>query len=451
MKMSRRQFLLRAAAFGAGWALPALQFAARAQSANDYKALVCVFLYGGNDSANTVIPAQSGEYDQYLAMRKGLAIAPDQLVRLFSNGAARFGLHPQFGAMAPLWDAGRLAILFNVGTLVQPMTRDEYLTYRHLRPLNLLSHDDQQRQWQSARYLDDPDAGWGGLMAETVMASGAGSTLPVGISVAGNDIFLAGKVSPSFAIPATGRVGLEGGGEAPQFDQARFVAMQQLLAAAGNGAAHLTRVAADQMSRGIAGAQALEALVNQASGAVQAAFAGTSSSISNQLLRVAQIIEGRGAAAASRQIFFVSHGNYDTHDHQLERHAALLRDLGAALGAFQNAMNAIGAAEAVTTFTLSDFGRTLKPANGGSDHGWGGHHFIFGGAVRGGQTYGSFPSLVPDSPEHMDADGRFIPTISVDQYGATLANWFGVPPEAMPRIFPNLERFVTRNLGFMGP
>jgi uncharacterized protein (DUF1501 family) len=449
---NRRRLLASAGALGLGSVMPGLGLiGAHAQTATDYKALVCVFLYGGNDGANTIIPAQAGEYAQYQAARPSIAVAQNLLVPLASGGQVRFGLHPNLAPLQAVWDAGKLGVLFNVGPLLQPTTRAQFVSSAAFRPANLLSHDDQQRQWQSAVYTDDARHGWGGLVAERVQSLNAAGSLPVGLSVAGNDLFLNSPLSLPVTMPAAGAFGLEGFGPSIADDQARLAALRNMLSLAQGSNAKLARAAAAQINSAVSAASMLNGVANATSTVVQASFQGLTSGIATQLLRVAKIIEGRGQLGARRQIFFVSQGGYDTHGDQIARHNVLLRDLGAALRAFYNAMSAIGTADMTTTFTLSDFGRTLKATTDSTDHGWGNHHFIMGGAVRGGQTYGTFPSLALGAQvqDSTDNDGRFIPTTSIDQYGATLAQWFGVAPAELPSIFPNLNRFAVKNLAFM--
>jgi len=447
----RRRFLLGSAALGATSALPGLGVLdAAAQAAGDYKALVCVFLYGGNDSNNTVVPIQSAEYQQYAAPRAGLAIPQGNLVPLNQGAATRFGLHPSLAPLQPVWDAGRLAVVFNVGPLVQPVTRAQYRADRTLRPANLFSHDDQQDLWQKSSFDQDTKTGWGGRLAEQVMPLNGTAGIPTGLSLSGNDVFLTSGSGAGFALPANGAFGLQGFGNGA-VEQAKYNAMQALWNNAQAGPNRLIKAAGEQMFRSATGSQTLSAVANTNNAAIQTAFTSNNanSGIAQQLQRAARIIDGRTQLGIRRQIFFVSMGGFDTHDNQAAGQAGRFGELAPALTAFHDAMAALGVADAVTTFTFSDFGRTLRQNGAGTDHAWGGHHFVMGAAVRGGQTYGTFPTLTPGGPDDTDNDGRWIPTTAVDQFAATLAQWFGVAPVDLARIFPNLARFPQANLGFM--
>jgi uncharacterized protein (DUF1501 family) len=450
MQILRRDFLKGLGALGAAGVLPGLSaINAYAQSANDYKALVCVFLFGGNDGNNTVVPMQAAEYDVYAAGRggvggSGIALAQSSLVPLNDAAGTRFGLHPNLAPLQQVWGNGDLGVLFNAGPLVQPTTRDQFRNNRVPRPINLLSHDDQQELWQSAISTASSSIGWGGRLADQVRAMNSGSTVPMNISVAGNDVFLVGNVVQQYSVPTGGQFGLAGFGNNAQ-STARRNAMQQLMGM--DTQKTLVKSAAGIIDGAVNASAALNSVVNNATAAVNPSFTANSG-LSNQFRAVARMIEGRAALGLRRQIFFVSQGGYDTHQNQLVDQANRFTDLGASMRAFYNAMGAIGMQDAVTTFTLSDFGRTLRVNDGGSDHAWGNHQFVMGGAVRGG-TYGSFPNLALSGPDDADRDGRWIPTTSVDQYAATLARWFGVPAADLAAVVPNIGRFPTADLGFL--
>mgnify|MGYP000910522976 CR=1 FL=1 len=264
-----------------------------------------------------------------------------------------------------------------------------------------------------------------------------------------NDLFLVGGSGAPFSIPSGGNFGLQGVQQGNAVDQAKFTAMQALWTSAQASTVKLTKAAGEHLMRGISGSQALAQVANAPNTMSDAAFQGVQGGLAQQLLRVSKIIEGRAQTGAKRQIFFVGQGGYDTHENELTDQGRRFAELGPALRAFYNALGQIGAADAVTAFTMSDFGRTLKPTSSGTDHAWGNHHLILGGAVKGGQTYGTFPTLALAGPNDTDDNGRWIPTTSVDQYGATLAQWFGVPAASLGAIFPNLANFQVKNLGFM--
>jgi len=430
--------------------LLSLVAAASAQQADDYKALVCVFMFGGNDGNNTLIPIDSAGYAQYAAVRpsaSGISLAQASLLPIQPvNVGTPFGLHPELSELQTLFNQRNLAVLANVGTLVQPTTKAQYAA--GIRPESLYSHADQQAQWQSSISDSASGTGWGGRVADNVSPLNAASGFPVLTSLDGTVLFTTGAKTAPLAIPVTGSFALAGyNGSA--IANARLAAVQQLLALP-SGNAFVT--GANEI-----GAQALQLsstvnpILANANSTVAPLFTPLKSSIAAQLFQVAKMIEARAATGAKRQIFFVQLGSFDTHGDQLNRQQALFADLSPALKAFYDATVALGVAGSVTTFTLSDFGRTFQPASGGgTDHAWGSHHFIIGGAVQGGAFYGAYPQLVLGGPDDAESEGRWLPTTAVDQYGATLAGWFGVAPADLNVVFPNLAKFTPANLGFMG-
>ncbi len=451
--VSRRDFLQRSAALGAaGFAanLDLLSLTAHAAT-TDYKALVCVFLYGGVDGNNVLVPLDATGYGQYAAVRtagSGIALSQAELLPvspLVPNTYSAFGLHPSLPELKALFDARHLALLANVGTLAQPTSKADYVAGR--RPEHLYSHSDQQGEWQSASAASDIRTGWGGRLADAI-APLAGQSFPVITSTAGIPLFVTGKTANTLAIPTSGSFGLAGFSTSTT-SKARLAALTTLLGLdRGNT---LVAAAADITQQ----AQGLAATVNPilaaTSPALTAAFSGITSSIGKSLLAVAKMIEAQAATGAKRQIFFVSLGGFDTHNNEIATHQTLFGQLSPALKAFYDATTALGMAEKVTTFTLSDFGRTFQPASGGgSDHAWGNHHVVMGGAVQGGNIYGRYPQLVLSGPDDAEKEGRWIPTTAVDQYGATLARWFGAGPAELAAVFPNLSRFPAGDLGFLG-
>jgi uncharacterized protein (DUF1501 family) len=451
----RRAFLRQLgalSALGLASRLDLIRFAAEAsaQTQPDYKALVCVFLFGGNDGNNTVIPLDAAGYGQYAAIRpatSGINLSQASLLPIQPiDSASPFGLHPSLTDLQMLFNQNRMAILANVGTLLQPTTQAQYAA--GLRPLSLYSHADQQAQWQSAVSSAASGTGWGGRIADKVAPMNAASGFPVVTSLDGAVLFTSGASAIPLSIPVTGSFALSGysGSTAAA---ARMHAVQQLLAQASGNA--LVDGASD------IGAQALDlsATVNpilaNANSTIAPLFTNLNTSTANQLYQVAKLIEARAATGAARQIFFVQLGSFDTHGDQLNRQQNLFEELSPALKAFYDATVALGVASQVTTFTLSDFGRTLQPASGGgTDHAWGSHHFIIGGAVQGGKIYGRYPQLSLGGPDDAEKEGRWLPSSSVDQYGATLARWFGVATTDLDSVFSNLASFSTADLGFMG-
>ncbi|HEY9103975.1 DUF1501 domain-containing protein [Chitinimonas sp.] len=436
---SRRRFLGGLGGLALSSQTAWLQALAAPLTGGDYRALVCVFLYGGNDSNNMLVPTDSAGYAAYQTARGSLALAQASLTPL--NGS-NFGLHPSLAALADIWNQGKLALQFNVGTLLKPMSKADYLASLASRPLNLFSHSDQQLQWQSAVYNQPSATGWAGRIADL---QGSAAVPPV-VSVAGNALFGAGANTASLSVPASGSFVIRGFGNTPASNPA-FQAYTQLLAA-GNSNAELA-AAAQVMQQGLSASASLNPVLTGTS-SVASLFAGQTGSLAQQLLQVAKMIEARNSIGATRHIFFVSLGGFDTHADQLNRQDALFKQLGPALKAFYDATVQLGVANNVTTFTASDFTRTLQPASGGgSDHAWGGHHLVFGGAVKGG-SYGTFPQLVLAGPDDVTSEGRWLPTTSVDQLGATLARWYGVSEGDLGKVFPNLAAFSKTNMGYFG-
>jgi uncharacterized protein (DUF1501 family) len=409
---------------------------ARAQTASDYKALVCIFLFGGNDSNNLLIPSDTPTYTMYRNIRQNLAIAQNALVAL---PGSNFGLHPSLAPLAPLYTGpggavNRLAVVANVGTLVQPLTRATYMAppSQTRVPMNLFSHSDQTSEWQNAMPQGGATTGWEGRLADRIFANGT-PAFPPAIGVGGSALQLVGQnqgTQPQ-AITLNGFSLL-----APATD-AGSTALQNMLNL--NSGVTLVQAAQKSLNDAIGVAKAVDAAVHSA-GALTTTFPNTD--IGSQLSQVAKIIQVRASLGATRQIFFCSQGGYDTHSDQLGQHAQLLGSLAAAMLAFDNAMGQLGTTNNVTTFTESEFSRTFQPnGNAGTDHAWGGHHLVMGGAVRGGQVYGRFPTLALNTADDSGDRGNWIPAVSTDQYGAALANWFGLLPADSPYVFPNLTNF----------
>jgi uncharacterized protein (DUF1501 family) len=449
-RMSRRDFLhktccaatagVAAASFGRLGLINAM-----AQTGSDYKALVCVFLFGGNDANNLIVPLASSDYSNYASIRAGLALAQGSLLPVNPPSVGLpFGFHPKLAEMRNLFNSGEVALLANVGTLIRPTTRDQYVKRQVAVPQNLYSHSDQQQQMQTATLDNFAEVGWGGRLADKIQSQ-FGGNFPVVISLAGSNVFAEGlSVRPieSSGDPTRLLSGFSGSGE----DTARFAALQNLLTF--DTGLSLIQSSSTTTANAIQDSQTLAAALAQGT---KLATVFPNTNLGNQLKQVAQIIQVRAALGLSRQIFFVSIDGFDTHEGQLAQQDNLFQNLSQSMNAFYQATVEMSIAQQVTSFTMSDFSRTFSPdSTAGSDHAWGSHHLIAGGAVAGGDFYGKFPTQVLSGPDDATDEGRWIPTTSLDQYGATLAQWFGVAAADLPSIFPNLPNFTNPTLGFVG-
>ena len=448
--MKRRSFLQHAGALAGSAAFGQLGvFAAQAAGASDYKALVCIFLYGGNDSNNTIVPLDTAGYANYAQTRSYLALPQAQLLPLAIAGAApQYGLHPALPGLQSLWAAGNLAVVANVGTLVQPLTKAQYLSTATAKPQSLFSHIDQQHQWQaSISSTSSSNSGWGGRLADQLATLNVNSSVPPMISTGGNNLFVTGAASQPLVIPISGSFGLKGFSSGSA-DAARRSALEALLSV--DQSTDLTQAAQAVMSGALTSSAILNPILATTDATLSARFAGLTDNFAQQLLAIAKVIEARGALGASRQVFLATLGSFDTHTDQLNRQQALLSQLDAGLTAFHGAMADIGAGNSVTSFTLSDFSRNFLPnTGGGTDHAWGSNPLVIGDAVKGGVIYGTMPTLQLSGPDDASNLGRWIPTLAVDQFAATLATWFGADATALASVLPNLAAFSPATLGFI--
>jgi len=417
-----------------------------AQSGPDYRALVCVFLFGGNDSNNTIIPLDSASWGAYTSARASLALPMSALTQVQAVNGASYGFHTLLSEVASLFTSKELAVVANVGSLVQPVNRSQYQAATTPVPSNLFSHADQQAQWQTSVAQGNSVSGWAGRAADYIAANNFNtSKFPVFLSVAGNTLEGAGIKTTPVAISPGGSLKLAGFNSTAA-SQARYTALTDLLTM--NSGVSLIQAADTTLSNSISDASALDAALGKAP-TLKTQFPKTS--LGEQLQQVAQIISVQSSLGMRRQIFFASLGGFDTHTGELGTLNTLYPELSQALAAFYDATQELGVAQNVTTFTESDFNRTFQPTSGdGSDHAWGGHHLVMGGAVQGGKIFGAFPTFELGGPDDTDVRGRWIPSLSIDQYGATLCSWFGIPTSALPTVFPNLPNFSASNIGFLG-
>jgi uncharacterized protein (DUF1501 family) len=452
-EQSRRAFLKRSAALSlAGTATPfvmnlATIGEAAASVATDYKAIVCVFLYGGNDFANTLVPYDATTYALYQSLRPALALARDALAptllapTIALAGGVQYALAPTLSPLLPIFNAGKMAVVLNVGTLVQPTTKAQYQAKSVPLPPKLFSHNDQQSYFQ-ASLPEGAESGWGGRMGDLFQSGNGNATLTC-INASGNAVFMSGKSVSQYTVGTSGPTPLLGN-RSTLFTSATANSVLRSMVTAPR--THLlesehTRVtkrsidAYGEVTTALTGAPALTTVF-------------PNSTLGNQLAVVARMISVSQQLNAKRQVFFVSQGGFDLHSDLTSKQPLLLAGVAAAMRAFYDAMVELGISEKVTTFTGSDFGRTIVNNNDGSDHGWGSTHFVMGGAVKGKQIYGKSPVYANNGPDDV-GQGRLIPTTSVDQYASTLASWFGVSDGQMPTVLPNIGNYSTKNLGFV--
>jgi uncharacterized protein (DUF1501 family) len=448
---TRRTFLRRAAcaALGASGVLSTIGdlrklSAATTMLSSDYKALVCLFLHGGNDGNNVIVPRDTNGYSSYAAARENIALPQSSLLPLIlQNGDGRdFGFHPNLLELQNLFNQQKIAVVANVGTLVAPVTREQYLNGGAAVPPKLFSHTDQSVQWQTSVPDQEIRTGWGGRMADLLQSLNNQSNVSLAISFAGTNTFEVGNSVHPLRIKPTGAVGLASN-DIRNADVC-LQAFKNLLVQPHTNVFEQTYT--DIMTRSMV---AYDVLTPALANAPTLMTAFPTSGLGAQLKMVAKLISVRAALNMQRQIFFCSIAGYDTHRSQIGSQAGLLRELSEALNAFYVATVELGIERQVTTFTASDFGRTLSTNGSGSDHGWGNHQFVMGGAVRGGRLYGTFPTITIDGPDDT-GQGRWIPTTSVDEFSATMASWFGVAASDLPTVFPNIGRFGNPNLGFLG-
>lgn len=416
--------------------------------ATDYRALVCVFMAGGNDSWNTVVCMD--DYANYANIRGsqasgGLAIPQNTLLsQMFPPSDGRqFGLHPNLSPFRTLWGQGKLAVVANVGSLLEPIDRPTYLARPDLRPPSLFSHSDQVAQWNTSCASPALLTGWGGRVGDRTLHMNGTIPFPMMVTVAGATLFGTGAVIRPLEVTSAGTVGLQGFNTSA-ISQTRYNAMKALLAADQD--VTFVKTTGGTIGRAIETNELLSAALNTLP-PLQTVF--PASGLGDQLKMVARIINARTLLNIHREIFFVQIGGFDTHSGQITAQGNLFTQMSQAMAAFYNATVEMGVADSVTQFTASDFSRTLKFNGGGTDHAWGSCQFVIGGSVRGGDFYGDWPVFALSGPNDSGSQGRFIPTTAVDQYTSTLAQWYGLAPGDVNAVFPNITKFNTNNLGFM--
>lgn len=470
---SRRKFLGGMAALAGTSVTPfalnlAAMSSAAAQNASDYKAVVCLFMAGGNDNFNTVLPTDSTSWNEYQRLRNTGTTGSIALPAVGAAGGVlpinpinaqgrSFALHPSLAPLKTLFDSGNAAIVANVGTLVQPTTLSQYKARAVALPPKLFSHNDQQAVWQSMQTEGSASVGWGGRMIDMLASANSNSTF-ASVSSAGRALFLSGKtfnqmqvgsstppVINSFGVPLYNSSSLNnpmGAIAAGEYSDPLMKEHANVVKSALNAQAQL---AASLPAAGAGGVPDPTPYVNPVTG--QSAV----NPLAQQLQMVARLIAARNALGLRRQVFFVTLGGFDTHSGQIAKQADLLARLSHAMAYFNSTMTSLQGTDMrkqVTLFTASDFGRTFASNGDGTDHGWGSHHFVMGGAVKGNDIYGTMP--ITGVGHQLDVgSGSLLPSISVDQYGATIASWFGLSATQIADVFPNIVNFSTRNLGFM--
>ncbi|MDH3430742.1 MAG: DUF1501 domain-containing protein [Gammaproteobacteria bacterium] len=453
-KINRRDFLrsssaaAAAATFASTPGLAYSQGIGTAAPFDDYRALVCVFLHGGNDSFNMLVPNTTAEYNVYAASRQNLAVTRQDLLpinpRSQTPGTAPFGLHPSMGGIQTLFEAGNAAFVANLGPLVEPTTKTQYQQKSVLLPSQLFSHNDQQSQWHSLKGAGTSKTGWAGRIADLIRTNVAGQRMATNASLNGTSLFQSAEHTIAYVMGQSGPLQFEGFSDDPDnilYDQK--LAFQRIVAAQYSsiyerGFAEIQRRAidsADTVAAAIASAPVMTTVF-------------PNSQLGRQLETVARLIGSRDQLQMQRQIFFVGIGGFDSHDDQNQNQPGLLAGVSEAMAAFYAATVEIGAADSVTAFTQSDFGRTLTSNGDGTDHAWGGNQLVVGGAVNGQDIYGTYPVLQIGGEDDVGG-GRMIPTTSADQYAATLARWFGIPDVDLDIVAPHIDNFVQRDLGFM--
>jgi uncharacterized protein (DUF1501 family) len=462
-RFSRRDFLMTTGAAAAFAQFPGAAFSRGigvAAPFPDYKALVCMFLHGGNDAFNMLIPRSDAEYGVYAQSRQNMAIEQAALLPIqpLTSDGTDYGLHPSMAGIASLFDTGRAAFVSNVGPLVEPTSKLQFQNQSVVLPPQLFSHNDQQDQWHSLKGATVSKTGWAGRIADLIRDRVAGQQLATNVSLHGSSLFQSADETVAYVIGANGPVPFTGFASPEALDDPNLTpeqrALIELFVEQRNAFERVVDMPYDTVyERGFADVQrrALGAIDRVSAALEQAPAFNTvfpDTDLGNQLHTVARLVAVKDELQMERQIFLVEKGGFDTHDDQMQNQPLLLGDVSDSISAFYDALAEIGDADKVTTFTQSDFGRTLTSNGDGTDHAWGGIQLVVGDAVLGRELYGTFPDLALGSDDDVGG-GRFIPTTSADQYAATLARWFGIDQADLPLVAPNIGNFAVQDLGFL--
>jgi uncharacterized protein (DUF1501 family) len=449
MNPVRREFLKKVAQYSAlGTAAPlalSLSSIAHASSsaASDYKAIVCVYLYGGNDYANTVVPFDATSYSLYNNLRSSIALSRSSLANTVLTpsqalaGGLSFALEPNLSPLMPLFTNNQMAVLLNMGTLIQPTTKAQYLAKSVPLPPRLFSHIDQQNFSQSLTNLQV--TGWGGRLEDFLMSNNSATTFSA-ISTSGNALFLSGGSTTQYQVSTNGPVSINALSGAPFGNAAISSALKSIITTPAN------QLLSDQLvtyaSRSISAQGTLSSAIG--SSTPFGTLFPANNSLASQLQIVARMIKANQSLGVKRQVFFVSLGGFDTHDHITTVHPQLMASLGSAIAAFQSAIASMSLTPNVLTFTSSDFGRTLTSNGDGTDHGWGSHHFAFGGPITTSKFIGTPPALANNGPDDV-GQGRLVPTTSNDQFALSIGKWLGAADSDLKIALPNAQNFTALN------
>jgi uncharacterized protein (DUF1501 family) len=447
---SRRNFIksLGKGALGSVLGGSLLPLFANAQNNTDYKALVCIYLQGGNDAFNCVVPMGESAYKSYQNIRQELAVPREQLLTLNTQNQNAYGFHPLLKKTQSLFNQGKLAVVSNIGNMLEPIDKQSYLDKTALPPAHLFSHHDQTL-YADTLNNGELSTGWAGRIAEVMTELNINQQLAMNISISGDNYWQRGNIQLPYTVKNSGVsiINQLSEDDPTAFSASRAKLYRHFLNAERN---HLLQRYYSNMQMDAWGTAQYVAdiLASQPKRDLPIYNVTSTDGFVESLAMIARLIAAQDAFQVKRQIFYVTLGGFDTHRDQLKQHPTLLFQLDEGMALFYQALEALGMENQVTTFTTSEFGRTLARNGDGTDHGWGSHHWVMGGAVKGQTLYGQLPALEINSDDDLGR-GRIIPQLSFDQYAATLGKWFGLPAEDLGGIFPNLKNFAMRDLGFM--